>query len=94
MNSETLVVKTASAFGTLMILAWFAFLGPLGVALLLGVAYSMLCDNSNLTTFLIGLVSLPVSLTVLWGTLSGLSLSEIRENQSSIYRARKVKMKV
>lgn len=93
MNSETPVTRLASSFGTLAILSWFIFLGPIGAMILFGVAYSMLADNYGMTTFLIGLTSLPVSLTVLWGTVSGISLTEKNGVESPDFNISRAKIK-
>ncbi len=94
MSGETPVTKLASSIGALAILAWFAFLGPLGALILYGVAYSMLCENREMTTFLIGLTSIPVSLTVLWGAISGMYLSDTIWNKSSLKDAGRAKYRI
>lgn len=94
MSGETPVTKLASSIGTLAILAWFAFLGPLGALILYGVAYSMLCENREMTTFLIGLTSVPVSLTVLWGTVSVMALTESLGKKSSVKNDGRVKFRI
>jgi hypothetical protein len=93
MNSETPVSRLASSFGTLAILSWFIFLGPVGAIILFGVAQSMLGDNYGMTTFLIGLTSVPVSLTVLWGTISGISLTERTGAESADFNISRAKIK-
>lgn len=94
MSGESPVTKLASSVGTLAILAWFAFLGPLGALILYGVAYSMLCENREMTTFLIGLTSVPVSLTVLWGTVSVMALTESLGKKSAVKNDGRVKFRI
>lgn len=92
MTGETPVARLASLFGTMAILAWFVFLGPIGALIMFGVAHSMIHENPEMTTFLIGLASLPVSLTVLWGTVSVILLTDRTGSEASSSGVSKVKI--
>ncbi len=94
MNSEGPAAKLVSSIGTVAILSWFVFLGPLGALILFGVAASMLSESNELCSLLIGLTSLPVSMTVLWGLTAGTLWADKIWSEPSVLNQQRDKLRI
>jgi len=65
-DEETAVQRSTSGIAAAMFVSWLLFLGPVGLVVLLGVAYAMVVQN--LALGIIGglLLATPVVLTAAW----------------------------
>lgn len=72
--------------GTLVIVAWFVILGPLGALLLGGIAYSMFVNNLEAGLICGSLFFLPLFLTLAWGVTRWSELRGEKRSQRSPFR--------
>ena len=65
-DEDTAVQRSTSGIGAAIFISWSLFLGPVGLVVLLGVAYAMVVQN--LALGIIGglLLATPVVLTAAW----------------------------
>jgi hypothetical protein len=65
-TTETTLNTVAAATGSAMVMAWFLILGPLGLLLMLGVAYAMVVQNLALGVVCGLPLASPFVLTAIW----------------------------
>lgn len=68
-TKDSAVEKWGAGIGTAMVIAWFVFLGPIGLALLCGVAYAMIVQNLALGLLCGLLCFTPLMLVGMWGSV-------------------------
>jgi hypothetical protein len=67
--TDSTAERWAAGMGTANIMAWFLFLGPVGLAMLYGVAYAMVTQNLALGVVCGLLVFTPLVMGVVWGSV-------------------------
>jgi membrane protein implicated in regulation of membrane protease activity len=72
--------------GTWMILSWYLLLGPLGAILLGGVAYSIIASYGFLGLLCALVLFSPMLLLLVWGFLSLLNRSRLKETEADFGR--------
>jgi hypothetical protein len=65
-NANTALKRSTSGAGAAIFVSWLLFLGPVGLLLLLGVAYAMVVQNLALGIIAGLLLATPIILTAAW----------------------------
>lgn len=81
---RSFLASIAETTGAVMMIAWTLIIGPLGLVLLLGVAYAVISQNLALGVVCGLLMFCPLALTVLWAPFVGLTLVRERWARKAI----------
>jgi len=80
-DKQTTLESMASALGTVMMMSWILFLGPVGALLLLGVGYAIVLDKFWLGVACGVPLFFPLLITVVWAPFGWLASFGKRSTQ-------------